>query len=107
VVDFPDGSARVELFQDQAERQELTSDWAPAPAPYLGTFSVTYDPDDPTFAVAASDLDPAQPRQDAEVSRRGFVWLTCYCTPWFVAGAAAYVLNRKGHRGSRSARSLD
>lgn len=101
VVDLPNGPTRVELFQDRAERQRLASDWTPAPAPYRGTFAVTYDPEDPTLVVAAADLDPARPRQDADASRPGFIWLACYSIPWAVAGVVAWFLNRRGSRRSR------
>jgi hypothetical protein len=84
VVTFPDGVETVELNGPEgAPETAYQRNWAPAPAPYEGSFEVVYDPADPAGTImAVSDAE-----ENAAFSPGGNVILAAFFLVWTLAFA--------------------
>ncbi|MDR7382715.1 hypothetical protein [Promicromonospora iranensis] len=103
VVDYGDGRRQVRLDYDRNPDTPTGSQstWTDAPAPYDGTFIVLYDPDDPDFVVAETDIAGAGPGVMAADLGRAAGMSALWGVPWFLAWM---VLVRRARRpaGERS-----
>jgi hypothetical protein len=87
VVDYADGPRQVRLDYDQDPDTPTASrpTWTDAPAPYDGTFTVLYHPDDPDLVVAETDIAGAGPGVMAADLGRTAATSALWGVPWFLA----------------------
>ncbi|MBO0609759.1 hypothetical protein [Myceligenerans salitolerans] len=83
-VALPDGSQQLALNDPQsAPETAYQEQWAPAPAPYEGSFEVVYDPADPAGTVTAV----ADAEERADYTPAGNVAIAVFFVVWTLAFA--------------------